>query len=299
MYRNRLITLVVIALLMASLTACNFPVATEPTATLEPTQTLAPASPTLAATATTAGTATMLPTSPFPTSTATATQVPPAPTQVPPTSPPAPTQVPPPPQATRLSFQPGATNVAVQGSVAQGSSTDYLVKASAKQFMMVILSSANQALVLQVRSPDGTILAPASQNLTFWQGTLPLSGDYRVSVVSKGNSGTFDMNITIPVRVSFKTGAVSATLDGHVGAHQTNTYLLRALKGQTMTVTINSSKNNIFLTIYGLEDGNPYVRSVMGLTTFTFKLPSTQDYVIQCVSTSNNAENYTVTFTVI
>ena len=107
------------------------------------------------------------------------------------------------------------------------------------------------------------------------------------------------MNVTIPVRVTFKTGAVSATVDGRVGPQQINTYLLRALKDQTMTVTITSSKNNILLTIYGLEDGTPYVRSVMGLTTFTFKLPSSQDYVIQCVSTSDSAENYTVTFTVI
>ena len=53
MYRNRLFTLIMIALLMDSLTACNFPVATEPTATLKPTQTLAPASPTPSVTATT------------------------------------------------------------------------------------------------------------------------------------------------------------------------------------------------------------------------------------------------------
>jgi hypothetical protein len=276
MDRKTLLEYLVTPLLLISLTACNFPVASEPTATLEPTQTQAPASPMPVATAT------PLPTSPVPTS-------PPAP----------PTSAPPAPQATRLTFQPGATNVDVQGSVAQGGATSYLLKAGAKQTMMVMLSSANQALVLQIQAPDGTKLASASQSLTYFQGTLPLSGDYLISVVSNSGAGNFDLNITIPVRVSFVSGAVSATMNGLVGPQQINTYLLRASKDQTMTVTIKSPKNNIFLTIYGLEDGNPYVRSVMGLTTYTFKLPATQDYVIQCVSTSDTAENYTVTFTVI
>jgi hypothetical protein len=282
MNRKMLLTWIVVPILMGSLAACNFPMASEPTATPETTQTLAPASPTPIPTATIANTATPLPTSFAPTS-------PPAPTQAPPVA----------GQATRLSFQTGATNVDVQGSVAQGGATNYLVKAGAKQTMMVMLSSANQSLVLQIQAPDGAKLASASQKLTFWQGTLPLSGDYLISVVSTGGAGTFDLNITIPVRVTFASGAVTATMNGLVGPQQINTYLLRALQGQTMTVTINSPKNNIFLTIYGLEDGTPYVRSVMGLTTFTFKLPTTQDYVIQCVSTSDKAENYTVTFLVI
>jgi hypothetical protein len=282
MNKKTLLTWLLIPLSVVSLTACNFPVSSEPTATLEPTLALVPTNPIPVATVTS------LPTNPIPPPTTQSTQVPPTRTTALPA-----------PQATRLSFPTGATNVDVQGNVAQGETTSYLVNAVAKQYMMVMLSSANQALVLQIQSPDGAKLASASQKLTYWQGTLPLSGDYLISVVSKGGAGNFNLNITIPVRVSFATGAVSATMNGLVGPQQINTYLLRALQGQTMTVTINSPQNNIFLTIYGLEDGNPYVRSAMGLFTYTFKLPATQDYVIQCVSTSNAAENYTVTFTVI
>jgi hypothetical protein len=63
--------------------------------------------------------------------------------------------------------------VDVQGSVAQGGSTSYLVKASAKQFMMVILSSANQALVLQIQAPDGSIMSSNVYRPAITQRTIP------------------------------------------------------------------------------------------------------------------------------
>ena len=96
MNRKTLLTWAVIALLTASLTACNFPVATEPTATLKPTQTLAIASLTPAAMATPAGTATPLPTSPVPTSAPAPTQShrPPACPNPGPTNQPGPTGLP-------------------------------------------------------------------------------------------------------------------------------------------------------------------------------------------------------------
>jgi hypothetical protein len=163
--------------------------------------------------------------------------------------------------------------------------------------MMVNLASASQTISLEIKAPGGTVLAAASENRSYWQGTLPSSGDYRVSVVSSSGTANFSMSITIPARVTFDQGAISAVLDGKISSHLNNTYLLRALKGQTMTVTVTSPGKDIFLTIYGLQDGNPYVRSVSGQTQATIKLPSTQDYVIELVP-SVNAESYTVKFVV-
>jgi hypothetical protein len=200
------------------------------------------------------------------------------------------------PLSTPVEMAPGATSVSLDSSVANRGRSNYQVNAQAGQFLLAMLTSPNSNLFLQIQAPDGTVLVPSSQELNFWQGTLPQSGNYIVSVISTRGDANFNLIITIPVRVTFKSGAVSAALDGQVAARETNTYLLRALKGQTMTVTVDSPDKDIFLTIYGLEDGTPYVRSATGQTQSSFKLPSTQDYVIQLVSTSDAPESYTVTF---
>jgi hypothetical protein len=202
------------------------------------------------------------------------------------------------PQPTRLVMDSGATKVGVDGGLSQNERANYLVRAASGQYMLAALTSGSQNLYLQVLAPDGSSLLSASQQQTSWQGTLPVTGDYLVSAVASGVGGDFSLSVTIPERVTFQQGAVTASLRGKVGAKETNTYLLRALKGQNMTVTVNAPANDIYLTIYGLDDGQPYVRSVMGQTKFSFDLPTTQDYVIQLVSTHASSENYSVEFIV-
>ena len=60
-----------------------------------------------------------------------------------------------------------------------------------------------------------------------------------------------------------------------------------------MSVAILSPHNNILLTIYGLQDGNPLVRSVSGATNWTGVLPGTQDYMIEAVATGATS-NYII-----
>ncbi len=216
-----------------------------------------------------------------------------------PTRPPLPTAAPFVSQSGRVSMAAGGTQASITGSVSAGGSTDYLVGAQAGQYMLVSISSIDPSLALQVLSPAGSTLLSATSKLTTWQGTLSASGDYRVSAVSPASDGgaaTFDLSITIPVRVTFQPGAVSATLSGQISGGLNNTYLLRALKDQTLGVTVSSPSNDIYLTIYGLQDGQPYVRSSLGVTHASFKLPSTQDYVIVLVPNSNS-EAYSVQFT--
>ena len=202
------------------------------------------------------------------------------------------------PQGTRLHFAPGATNLQKEGSLSQGGRANYLVQAASGQYMMVGLNTASNGLTLEIQEPDGSLLLPASQKQTSWQGTLPATGSYVLSAISTGSGGTYNLNLTIPVRVTFEPGAVTASLDGQIGAVEINTYLLRALKGQTMTVSVTSPSNDIYLTIYGLDDGQPYVRSEFHQTSFSFELPSTQNYTIELVSDHAATENYSVEFTV-
>ena len=85
-------------------------------------------------------------------------------------------------------------------------------------------------------------------------------------------------------------------MNAKVGANGITTFLMRALQDQTLNVKIISTVGDVFLTIYGLQDGQPYIRSVTGQTSYSFKLPATQDYVIQCVNTGSKSEDLIVTF---
>jgi len=251
------------------------PTASEPTASLPTVQPTAAFTDTLSATDATA-------------------VLPPAATEINP--PPAATAVNPQLTGTRLSMGKGRTVVYADSSVAAGGSASYLVGAGAGQVLMAMINSANQTLYLQILAPDGSLLVSASAQKNYWQGTLPSNGDYQVSVVSSASAGDFDLGVTIPARVVFDPGAVSATMNATVGANGITTFLMRALQGQTLTVNVTSTVGDVFLTIYGLQDGQPYVRSVTGQTSYTFKLPATQDYVIQCVNTGNKSEDLIVVF---
>lgn len=259
------------------------PTPSEPTAALPTVQQPAPTD-TQPATGATA----------FPPPAATATNPPPAATAVHP--PPAATSVYPALTGTRLSMGRGRTVAYADSSVPAGGSASYLVGAGAGQVLMAMINSANQTLTLQILAPNGSALVSASAKKNFWQGTLPSDGDYQISVVSSAGAGAFNLGVTIPARVVFDPGAVNATMNATVGANGITTFVMRALQDQTLAIKVISTVGDVFLTIYGLQDGQPYVRSIAGQPSYSFKLPSTQDYVIQCVNTGNKSEDLIVTF---
>jgi hypothetical protein len=201
-------------------------------------------------------------------------------------------------QSSRVSMAAGRTAVSVDGHVAKKGRTTFLVGARAGQIMMVSIDTQNKPLYLEITAPDGTVLLSASDQENTWQGTLPEDGDNEITVVTTGSATDFSMTITIPVRITFQSGAVSASATGKVGSGETLSYLLRASKGQTMTVKITSPDDDIFVNIFGLKDGKTYVTSDDELTTGSFTLPSTQDYVVQAVSTGSVSENITINFKV-
>jgi hypothetical protein len=198
---------------------------------------------------------------------------------------------------TRISMAAGKTVASVDGALSAGGSAVYLANAQANQYLMANLSSTNQDLVLKITAPDGSLLLSSADKHQTWQGALPQSGDYSLTVIANGAGASYGLSVVIPARVTFKAGAISASLSGYVGASEVTTYLLRAMQGQTLSVSIAAPQKDVFLTIYGLDDGQPYVRSVTGSTSASFSLPSSQDYVIEAVSTGKAAENYTITFT--
>ncbi len=65
-----------------------------------------------------------------------------------------------------------------------------------------------------------------------------------------------------------------------------------------MEVDLNGVGQDAALSIWGFSDAQFYIRSVSGLTTFSFKLPMTEDYIIDIVPNGSMIVNYTLIVTV-
>jgi len=195
-----------------------------------------------------------------------------------------------------LTMKPGRTAISIDGDLVKNNRVNYLIDVKAGQYLLASLSTTDQTLSIEIVQPNHNPLLRALDQLQSWQGILPVDGQYQVSVVSKELPGNYNLSITVPVQVIFNLGSPSITLEGSVDAHQITTYMVKGEKDQTMGVNINVPGNDVFLTIYGLQDGQPYIRSVTGNSTAKIKLPVSQDYVIQCVSTGDSDENFKITF---
>ena len=188
------------------------------------------------------------------------------------------------PRTGRIQFEPGATSAAVEGRLAGGAQVDYVLVAGEGQRMLADVSSPRGDVYLAVYGAGGqALLRPAAGKAT-WIGILPQAGSYTVRVFATGDDTPYTLQVSIPARITFAAGATSATVQGNLAGSQIHEYLLRALAGQTMTVTLTSPGSDVLLEIYGIDDGQPLVRVPLGETAWTGKLPGTQDYDIKAVS---------------
>jgi hypothetical protein len=201
------------------------------------------------------------------------------------------------PSATRINFAPGGTESQVEGSTQAGQTLHFVVGASKDQPMIVSLSSPDFDAKLSVFGANGTVLLPASQQLTSWQGLLPATQDYYFDITSSSGAD-FLLNVIIPARLKFASGQNQIVLDGKTTDIYGITYVLYALAGQKMDVKLNTDPSVAALTIYGFTDGQPYARAQNGITDFSMTLPTTQDYIIHVVPHTDQVVNYKVTIKV-
>lgn len=87
--------------------------------------------------------------------------------------------------------------------------------------------------------------------------------------------------------IEFDLGATSATYEGDITFNGIHTYKVRALAGQTMTVTLTSPHEDVLLSIFGV-DGAVSVSIFSEVTRWTGELPVTQDYTINVVAVGSD-----------
>ncbi len=225
------------------------------------------------------------------------------PTAIPPTATPLSTAVPtfPPvqptqilPASTRINFLLGTTTGSVTGTIQAGETKTYVLEASQGQPMIVMTNSFNNDVTMSIKTKGGTSILSAASKLSNWQGTLPTTEDYYISIYGGATAENFTLSVEIPARIKFAANADSANVSGKTVGGDNVAYTVFASQGQNMKVDLNGVGSNAALTIYGFSDGQPYIRSVTGATTFNFKLPLTQDYIIEVVPMAGQVVNYTL-----
>ena len=199
----------------------------------------------------------------------------------------------------RIVYAAGATSGSVEGVLEPGQTQIFLVRAEAGQPLEVSTGSLNNDVTFSVTGvTDGKTLLSAAQKLTSWQTMLTVSQDYRITVYAGATTENFTLDVITPARIKFAAGAVSATEKGITPGGRIVSYILYALANQQMDINLTTTNNDALLSVYGFEDGQPYLRSAAGSNTFSMKLPATQDYVVQVVPMAGTEANYTLTITI-
>jgi hypothetical protein len=198
---------------------------------------------------------------------------------------------------TRINFLSYATSSRVAGSMNNGGHPpQYVLRVMGGQTMMVSIDSPNQDFYICIYgSSTGEILLDASAAQTSWQGRVPSTQDYVIETFWRGSATNFTLNITIPERIAFQAGGVSTSLSGPLRPNETHSFVLRATAGQTMTLTLAPTDQTVLLAFYGYDDGQPYLRTVTGQTSWTGQVPATQDYIVQVVSVIASDTTFTLT----
>jgi hypothetical protein len=191
---------------------------------------------------------------------------------------------------TRIKFAIGSTFSETSGNILQGGQLSFIVSANKNQLMMLDVGSRNRDVYLAVTGADGSVLAQSSAQLTTWQGTLPLTEDYRITLTAGGGDSNYDLTVTIPAIIQFAAGATSTIIQGQVFANANTNYMLYALAGQTINVAIKSADQNVLLTLYGVSDGQPIIRAASGATQYSGILPASQYYMIVAVTPGKDVQ---------
>lgn len=200
--------------------------------------------------------------------------------------------------ATRISFLNGATVGVVSEPIDPSQIRTYVLDAFKTQPMFVYVGSQNSDVAVSIQTENGiSILSPAAHQ-TSWQGTLPQTGAYYLTVYGGATTENFSLTVTVPSRIQFPQGADSATVQGKTVADYDVSYTVLAAKGQTLRVSLGDLSSKASISIYGFTDGKYYVRSNEGQRSVRLVLPATQDYIIVVVPAAGNEVNFSLTVTI-
>jgi hypothetical protein len=202
------------------------------------------------------------------------------------------------PPATRITFLNGASVVVVSAPIAPGQTQSYVLDALQAQPMFVYVASGNDDVTVSIKADDETTILDAGAKKVSWQGALPRTGDYYLTIHGGKAVENFTMTVTLPWRLRFAAGENSATVSGKTVAGYNVSYTVFASKGQSLKVHLDEISSKASLSIYGFTDGQRYLRSDAGQRGYQFTLPATQDYIVVIVPYGGSEVDYMLTINI-
>lgn len=200
-----------------------------------------------------------------------------------------------PPAASRITFLNGATVGVVNAPIESGATQSFVLQVFEGQPMYVYVGSPSSDVTLSINRQDGTpILGEAAHQIS-WQGTMPQTENYYITVHGGTTTEQYSLAVTVPSRIQFQQGENTATVSGKTVGGYGVSYALVAGKGQKMSVQLESVSAPASLSILGFTDGQQYLASSSSQTSYGFVLAATQDYIIVVVPRAGRVVNYTLT----
>lgn len=203
---------------------------------------------------------------------------------------PAPTIIP----ATRINFLSGATTGVVSGPIFPGQTVSYVLQAAQGEPMLVHVDSAQSDVTVAVRTQGGTSLLGAAPRTTFWQGTLPQTEDYIITLYGGTAPEQFTLTVQIASRIKFAVGADALKISGVTNGGYNVAYTLFASKGQKIEIQAYAAGGTATLILWGYGDGKTYLAPAAGKSSFSFTVPETQDYIIEVVPQASKVLSFVI-----
>jgi hypothetical protein len=205
----------------------------------------------------------------------------------------------------RITFDPGETMADLETTQAANSVRAYVIRALGGQVMTARATATQGRVILMVVGVDGTVLQSDGPQSPLFSSNLNTTQDYLILVrAAPGADARYKLEVSIPplggptatpepvtaTRITFAAGATEHTVSGQVPAGSTVAYVLRALEGQLMEVTLWPA-SGIVMSIVG-ADGQVLMASGTGF--YRGVLPKTQDYTVRLTSGAGSV-TYNVT----
>jgi hypothetical protein len=149
---------------------------------------------------------------------------------------------------------------------------------------MVTFSPIDMQLCEGIEGPIGVCMAELT----------PEQQIYKIALTCAQGTMTVPLPKTEPERIEFAAGATSAQVTSTIHPYGLHPYVLTAMEGQQMTVTLHKNENAVAaLSIWGL-DGTVLISDHAGATFWSGLLPATQDYYIDVISQDPGIFDYTL-----
>jgi hypothetical protein len=194
-----------------------------------------------------------------------------------------------------IAFAPGTTAAVVQGSIQPGQSLPFSINAGADQAMILILDSQYNDASLAVYEADGSVLLDPAQKWNRWQWLLPKTQQYTIEVIGGANAQSFVLTVKVAAHITMVAGTTSTVVSGTTQNGYVFSYSVKGAVNQTMSVTLTAPPNTASLDIFGLAFGEVLLSPSDVAVTWTGKLPSTEDYVIEVIPNGGQVIDFSLT----